>query len=375
MDTDDGSVEDGTSNADEVVTPDPLIQNITRVDFDITVPAYQSNALRVRVTWGDDQANADWVGDELWSLSLDLPSNTEHLLSIVFSDDNGDIELGSFEQSYRTGFNDAEVFQLTADQFDTDRWDLDQDGVSNLDELIGGTDPQVGNEGLLPIVDNQNMSLLFIANYFEEPLPSERPYMDTQLESFSEDAPTTTTSADVDSNGNGSISISTVPIRFGNDRRGERMVLENSVQWSGTWQYSNDFFLNQMFNSEVTVDGDTRRLVEQGNGSWVGTHTHTWATTVDVTGVVVEGTTYCKVASGTITESYTSNVNGVRTETLTITRESVNDFWRVAKVDEYDGEVVTSEYFARELRMHQVRFDYQTPVSQNDYFFCEFTDL
>jgi len=53
------------------------------------------------LTWGDIQASAAWVGDEQWSLSLDFPSNTEHLLTIVFSDGNGDIELGSYEQTYR----------------------------------------------------------------------------------------------------------------------------------------------------------------------------------------------------------------------------------------------------------------------------------
>ena len=38
--------------------PDPLVQNRTQVEFGITVPAYQSNALQVRLTWGDTDVTA-----------------------------------------------------------------------------------------------------------------------------------------------------------------------------------------------------------------------------------------------------------------------------------------------------------------------------
>jgi len=356
-------------------TSDQLISNVTRVDFQITVPAYQSNALRVRITWGDNQADATWVGDELWSSSLELPSNTERLLTIVFSDDNGNIELGSYEEIYGTGFNDAELVQIMSDQFDTDRWDFDEDGISNLDELITGTDPLVDEESLLPIIDSQPMSLLFVANYYEDKLPGERPFMGTQEDIEHEMYSGTSTTADIDENGNGSLFVNTLPTIYNNNRSGERIVLENSVQWSGSWNYSDDFWLNQTFNSEITVEGDTRRLAEQGSGSWVGTYHHGWVTTVDVTGHLIEGTSFCKVVSGTITERYNNNYNGRRATTLTITRESADDFWRVSKVDDRDGEIATSEYFARELSMHMIRFGYQNKVSKNDYFFCDFTDL
>jgi len=91
------------------------------------------------VIWGDQTLNASWVGDEMWSATAEFPQNTEHQLLLTFYDDNGAVPLASFEQSFRTGATDFESVTITANQFNADLWDSDNDGVSNLAELIAGS--------------------------------------------------------------------------------------------------------------------------------------------------------------------------------------------------------------------------------------------
>ena len=121
------------------------VPSVTRVDFDITVPAYMSNELQIRLVWGDQDFTAGWVADESWSASMEVPTNTEHRLVVTFNDRNGDLTLGSFERNFRTGTSESESYRIAADQFDTDRWDDDSDGASNLNELMAGTDPLISN--------------------------------------------------------------------------------------------------------------------------------------------------------------------------------------------------------------------------------------
>jgi len=150
------------------------VQNRTQVDFGITVPAYQSNALQVRLIWGETDVTASWVGDEFWSVSLDLPTNTENTLSVTFSDNNGDIELASFEQAYRTGSNTAEIFDIVAEQFNSEQWDADNDGDSNLAESLAGTDPLVANTTELEVRDSRDViSMLRRVNRLEILMPDD----------------------------------------------------------------------------------------------------------------------------------------------------------------------------------------------------------
>ena len=143
MSADDGGLPDDATAPTPILqdssVPDPMVQNTTRVTFDIEVPAYQSTTLQVRLAWGEKALNAAWVGDEFWSITEEFPTNTENLLTATFFDRNGDITLASFEDSFRTGTNASETYSITSDQFDTNRWDDDGDGIDNLDELISGT--------------------------------------------------------------------------------------------------------------------------------------------------------------------------------------------------------------------------------------------
>ncbi|MDB3936305.1 hypothetical protein N9383_06265, partial [Granulosicoccus sp.] len=132
----------GPASNDEptvVEIPDAILDTV-RVHFDISVPAYASDALQVRLVWGDLDTHAIWVADESWTITENLQSNTENLLVITFSDDNGNTILGSYEADLSVGTSSPTTLSIAETDFDTS-WDSDNDGMSNLDELLVGRNP------------------------------------------------------------------------------------------------------------------------------------------------------------------------------------------------------------------------------------------
>ncbi len=116
------------------------------INFGITVPAYMSNELKVELTWGDLRFDAAWAFDETWEANADFPINTSNQLTITFFDRNGGIALASYEQLLAIGTTEQTI-DIGADQLDSNRWDDDADGVSNLEELRAGSDPLTANSG------------------------------------------------------------------------------------------------------------------------------------------------------------------------------------------------------------------------------------
>ncbi len=133
-----------TVSVDDTGGGTPPVEVVTvQVSFTITVPAFVSDALQVEVLLGDTRFVAAWLYDETWSVTGELPADTEQPLSITFFDDNGEVTLASIETSLRTGSETVQDYDVSADQFDSVRWDSDGDGTSNLDELRTGRDPFV----------------------------------------------------------------------------------------------------------------------------------------------------------------------------------------------------------------------------------------
>ncbi len=153
MPVDDTENESSEAPAVDPQSPPAISQpspTTVRVDFDIMVPAYMSNELQVRLDWGDINTAATFIRDESWSVSENFPSNTENLLTITFFDRNGALIIGRFEETFRTGTDSTQTVQVSADQFNVATWDDDNDGVSNLDELIAGTNP-TGDDAPMPV--------------------------------------------------------------------------------------------------------------------------------------------------------------------------------------------------------------------------------
>ena len=131
---------DNPVNGSEAPIAEPLTPNSVRVSFGITVPAYMSDSLQVRLVWEGKEFAARWIGDEFWSVSRDFPTNTTQPLSVTFYDQDGDLILGRYEHMLSIDTSPLHV-EMTADQFNSGQWDSDGDGTSNLAELIAGSDP------------------------------------------------------------------------------------------------------------------------------------------------------------------------------------------------------------------------------------------
>jgi len=369
-----GSIDQSPTNADDVTdtlpgAPDPIIQNTTRVTFDITVPAYQSNSLQLRLNWGDIAITADWVGDEFWSVSDDFPTNTVNPLSITFFYDNGSITIASFETSYRTGNNAAETLQVGAEQFVIDRWDDDGDGISNLDELMSGTDPFFDENDPREIRDSYDLpSVQRVSRKYDASIPADRPYFEsaeTRPAELIRPYSILTTTINIDENGNGNFLDSTevegTNDRFGSSESGIRTHLGNRITWVGrTTSFdsgagrsdSEEFTITTTYLDEQTRTQDGSIVVD----NCCGTFNRNEEINYSLTGQVINDSTECEPITGTYrlsAESFGSS--GVFT--VSASKIAAERHWAVTITR---NDIVEEEFLAREL---------------DTTFYCNFTDL
>jgi len=373
---------DSAVNENEVGSPvveDPLIQNSIQVNFDITVPAYQSDELHIELIWGEVNLTAMWVGDELWSASGDFPTRAENPLTITFYDDNGGTELAKYSQEFATGSVATESVQIPAEQFDATQFDSDQDGVSNLAELNAGTDPFLDEDSLLEINEAYGYSYysrMSVSSDFEARLADERPFFDAFTQNADpDDAPESITSAiDIDANGNGTLSYSYYVGYDSFSLTGTRTHLENAISWEGNRSaYDGDYGHNVNFTNTVSVvDENTRSYVEEILGSNIGTYNYRWEISADLTGQLIDGSSLCEPVAGTASMTYwTNNSGSAVTESTAITvttvsKELEDPYWRVVSLGD-DNE--TTESFAREFRIGS------SGDPDDAYFICDFVDF
>jgi len=388
MTLEDEANEAGNSNP---VVVDPMIQNRIPVTFEINVPFYISDELRVELIWGEINLTAMWVGGQFWSAAGEFPTETEHLLTITFYDKNGAVELARYSQEYRVGSNASESVQITAEQFDANQFDDDSDRVNNLAELNAGTDPFVDEDSLLEISDafalnnsGSQYSRISASQHFESFVQQDRPYVDTyetEGRVGDENGYYYKTlygkfNINIDVDGNGTLEVNTdEPRRYLFPTLSAiRTNSGSSISWAGEYRiYDGDYnYSENIINTVSVVDDNLRNFVQEVTGSNNGTFRFSWKTSANLTGRLIEGSSRCEPVSGTFIEtrqsssSYPPNLIVV----TTVTKEIDDPYWRI--VEELDG-LKTNEYFARNLEILRDYRDYDDEESA--FFTCDFVDF
>ena len=343
-------------------TTDPTTPSLTRVDFEITVPAYVSNSLKVDLTWGEQTIPVQWVGDELWSASGELLSNSENLLVVTFFDNNGAITLGNVETSFKTGMSSTQILQISAEQFDTSAWDSDNDGISNLDESIAGTNPLLDESALFDVRESLDFSTIghYSVNLYEALMPEERPYFEHIDESVN-CCGTKIITIDIDESGTGTYFneyIHTDISDTGNitttRKTGTRTVSETSIAWDGiSYWYNSGAAVgsNHQFNYTTTLlDGLQRSFVGSIHLNSQGTNDPNDSyIEFSLLGEVIEGTQRCAPVSGTVSREYYRRSNADGNTIITASKAADERYWKVNSSIADRDQTIEEEYFVNDI--------------------------
>ena len=356
------------------------------VSFDINVPAFQSDSLRVTLVWGDKTLNADWVGDEYWSVSDEFPANTEQLLTVTFYDGNGDIALARASRAVAVGANATAPVLFIVDRFDTQAFDDDRDGISNLDELIAGTDPFVDDSVQLEVklvyaLAAEDEGQMSVSADFESLLGTDRPLMST-FESQSESMEVAATvnpevisgEAMIDSLGNGTLSYNYLLQPHRITINALRTRSNQAIAWEGVHSSHNNGFSHRISvkNTVTVIDEQTAAFAESVTGRSSGTYITEWETTSNLTGKRVGDSSLCEPVAGLVSATSRTDPGNLVTVT-TVVKEIDDPYWRVVTVT---NNTTTKEYFVRRLLILQsAGIPVSTLVPEDAFFICDFPEF
>lgn len=376
-----GSSDTASSDQDSVVS-ELSAQNQTQVNFDIVVPVYVSDTLQVRLIWGDIDMHASWVGDESWVASTDLPTNTQHSLSVTFYDNNGDVELASVNSEYKTGVNAAETFYITAEQFNSAQFDVDEDGVSNLDELLAGTDPSIAESMSLELNESfaeskhwrhVSPTIGWNIKWFEIDIPTERPGL------LEVDETTSTPHLDssvshkiiktisVDDTGTGSFYYYSNENHSFTDntlatREGTRTNTGSSILWDTSFdRYQRYYASSSVITASVETKAVSDTIFSQEGTIYYSNTEYYPSSNISYAfaGKASDDSEYCIADSGRLTYNFVQTGPGrLKPRTAAITKVAADSHWTVTITDD-SGELV-EQFFAQSLSPE---------------FYCDFADL
>ena len=361
--------------------PDPPAPSTVRTDVDITVPAYQSDALQVRVAVDEATAvEANWLGGQSWQASVDVPTDTVFGVLVHFFDRNGDVLIASKMSFF--GSEATEEGALRIEGSDYRFWDADRDGVDNGDELQAGTDPFVDEEGtpLESFPGGTGFSepldtLLRASGFFEKDTPAERPYTERTEERSDGDGEssgdaTRTVAIDIDEAGNGTFSDDSSELTPAGLRELERTATrtrgEGSVTWEGSYTRvdQSDSLRERIEFTTETRRPDERTYRQDGTvyRDFAATFSREDEITYGVSGVDGgRGDGTCDIVAGTIVIDELYNVNGSEflpfVTTVERSADEPSSSWRVLVVKD---DVVLEDYEVADL---------------GGLFYCDFADL
>ena len=369
----------------------PVDPDIARVRFNMTVPAYMSDALQVEIDWSSGSERAQWVIDEDWTATIDFPSNNGYYyyFDVRFLGNNGQTVLGSYEMqfSYADNAGTTTVISIAADDFDTVRWDNDQDGATNLNELRAGSDPDVSSQAYaLPVLttiphpDNfaRTSSRLQLAEFsagYEGAISDERPsffHEHEPLEGTSIYGTTRTVTVDIDALGNGIYELEDIwydPNTTQTQREnGLRVNTGSSIEWSGTSFYLGSGAYRgheyEFSNETRIIDASVRGQQGSVVGGPIGYAVGGMSLTYDIQGTPLPNTSYCQATAGTLAfnDRYDTDPYDVEGASLPVnylfevSKGVADEFWNVIVFDSDNG--LVDNYLVQRLEF-QFRCNFQ----------------